>query len=123
MKKQQVNATFGNAQIRLALYSYIDEGVHVVYAPALDVFGYGEAEHMALQSFETTLNEYLTYVAQHNTLEKDLRKYGWTLNTQKGLYNAPPLHELLLRDETFYEIVNNRSYRKFDRTVHLPAAA
>ena len=123
MKKQQVKATFGNAEIRLALYSYIDEGVHVVYAPALDMFGYGEAEHVALQSFETTLNEYLAYVTQHKTLEKDLEKYGWTLNTQKGLYKAPALHELLLRDETFYEIVNNRSYRKFDRTVHLPAVA
>ena len=107
----------------MALYSYIDEGVHVVYAPALDMFGYGEAEHVALQSFETTLNKYLAYVAENKTLELDLEKYGWTLNIQKGIYKSPALHELLLRDEIFYEIINSRSYRKFDRTVQLPAVA
>lgn len=87
------------------------------------MFGYGEAEHVALQSFETTLNKYLAYVAENKTLELDLEKYGWTLNIQKGIYKSPALHELLLRDEIFYEIINSRSYRKFDRTVQLPAVA
>ena len=118
MKKQQVRATFGNAEIRLALFSYVDEGVNVVYAPALDMFGYGEAEPVALQSFETTLNEYLTYVIQHKTLCKDLKKYGCTLSKfEEEFCKAPALHELLLQDETFRKIINNRSYRRLDCSI------
>lgn len=123
MKKQNVKATFGQHEIRLALFSYIDEGVHVLYAPALDLFGYGDQEDQAIESFETVLKEYIDYVVNHKTLEKDLKKHGWKPDKQRQIYLAPAFHELMLRDETFYEIITQRPFRKFDRIVQLPFAA
>lgn len=60
--------------IRLALFSYIEEDVHVVYAPALDLYGYGNDEFEARASFSVALEEYVSYTTTEHTLSDDLRR-------------------------------------------------
>jgi hypothetical protein len=106
--------------IRLALFSYIDEGVHVVYAPALDLFGYGTDEAEARQSFDLVLDEYLIHTAQNHTLTADLRANGWNFGPDSQIVTAPELHETLRRNPDFYQLIQSRPFRKFDRVMVLP---
>ena len=62
--------------VKLSLFTFIEENVHVVYSPALDLYGYGNDEHEARHSFEVALQEYIRHTAEHKTLDKDLKKYG-----------------------------------------------
>ncbi len=107
--------------IRLAIFSYIDQGVQVVYAPALDLFGYGTDEAEARQSFETVLDSYLAHTAQNQTLTTDLQAHGWAVDPDMHTVVAPALYETLRRNEEFYQIIQSRPFRKFDRMVTFPA--
>ncbi len=40
-------ASLNAQEVRLALFSYIDENVQVVYSPVLDLYGYGNDEEEA----------------------------------------------------------------------------
>ena len=121
MKKQQLHATFKGGEVRVALFVYIDEGVQVCYAPELDLYGYGNTEDEALNSFTIALDEYLSYVLSHKTLGKDLKRLGWTVDVRKKVYTAPSLPDLLGRNDDFLQTITTRSYRKLDRLVALPA--
>ena len=56
----------------ISLIRYFDDGIFFVYAPALEVVGYGKSEEDAEHSFNIVLDEFLTYTKAHNTLETNL---------------------------------------------------
>lgn len=123
MKKQQLQATFEGGEVRVSLFLYIDEHVHVCYSPELDLFGYGNTEDEALRSFGVVLTDYLTYGVTNHTLVDDLTQLGWTVDVSRQLFTAPALHELLIRNTDFSQTLQNRSFRKLDRFVDFAAAA
>jgi hypothetical protein len=110
-------------EVRLALLTYIDENVYVIYAPALDLYGYGNDEHEARSSFETTLNEYLDFTTAGNTLLDDLLRLGWTLNSQSDRVMMPSWGHLLELNPHLNEVMNNRPFKKFDQPTRLPVFA
>jgi hypothetical protein len=109
--------------VKLSLFTFIDENVHVVYSPAPDLFGYGNDEHEARQSFEVSLREYVKYTSNKKTIARDLEKYGWVVDKKKRTLCSPNVSELLETNESFREMVNNRPFKKYDLSVQIPAFA
>ena len=109
--------------VKLSLFTFIEDNVHVVYSPALDLYGYGNDEHEARHSFEIALGEYVKYTNNKKTIEKDLKKYGWKIDKQNKILNSPDVVTMLETNESFRNIVNNRPFKKFDLNVQFPAFA
>lgn len=59
-------------RVLLDVFSYKDNGVQMMFAPALDLCGYGSTVEEAKQSFNVVVSEYLRYGLENNTLEDDL---------------------------------------------------
>ncbi len=110
-------------QVKLSLFTFIEDNVHVVYSPALDLYGYGNDEHEARHSFELSLGEYVKYTSNKKTIEQDLKKYGWKIDKRHKTLSSPDVSTLLQTNESFREMVNNRPFKKYDLNVQIPAFA
>jgi hypothetical protein len=109
-------------ETQIAIFSYIDEDIHAVYAPSLDLFGYGDDEQEAKQSFEIVLTEYLNYQAENNTLEEDLRKNGWNVNDDENIFSPPSLQKMLENESDLARIIQ-KPYKKNNLAINLPIFA
>lgn len=67
----------GIIKANLDLFSYREDGIRILYAPALDISGYGQTLCAARQSFEISFSEYLRYALDKETLESDLQAHDW----------------------------------------------
>lgn len=68
-----------------------EEGIHFVFAPALDLTGYGNSEEEAKRSFEVTLAEFLQYTNNKQTFYDELEHLGWSVNRKKKTYPCTSL--------------------------------
>lgn len=107
-------------KVSLDLISFMDEGVFIIYAPALDIYGYGYDENEARESFKVSLNEFLDYTLSKNTLHKELKKLGWEVKSKKK-FKSPAFDQLLSKNKELKEIVNNRSISKYQEDIAIPA--
>ncbi len=48
-----------SVSVKLSLFTFIEENVHLLYSPAVDLYGYGNDEHEARHSFEVSLQVYV----------------------------------------------------------------
>lgn len=110
-------------EMRLTLFSYIEENVHVIYSPHLDLYGYGNDEEEARRSFSSTIEEYITFTHENNTLEKDLEKIGWKINRQSGRVDFPQIAQLLQHNPHFGDVLANRPLKTYHQRVSIPAFA
>ncbi len=99
--------------IGLSLIEFIEDGVTIVYSPALDLSGYGNNETEAKQSFTEAIDEFFRYTSEKNTFDKVLINLGWTINgSEKKLeFNPPKDSDLVASNSLYNEIVNNKSYK------------
>lgn len=107
--------------VRLVLFSFIDENVHAVYSPALDLYGYGNDEEEARRSFSTALEEYLDYTRENDTLLPDLARLGWQIDASTRTVAAPSLEETIRRNPEFGAVLTNRPLKTYHRIVRLDA--
>ena len=73
MNRIDINTT--NIKVWLDVFSYKEDGVQMMYAPALDLCGYGTTMDEAKRSFEVVVSEYLRFGLENRTLEDDLRAH------------------------------------------------
>jgi len=125
MAKIKIEGQFPNqgVSVKLSLFTFIEDNVHVVYSPALDLYGYGNDEHEARHSFKVSLDEYVKYTTDKKTVEKDLKKYGWKIDKDHKTLNSPDVFSLLETNKSFRNIVNKKAFKKFDLDVQIPAFA
>ncbi len=69
--------------ISIKIVSYKEDILYFVYAPELDLTGYGKTLQSAHDSFKIVINEYFRYTITHNTLITDLKKLGWNVEDNK----------------------------------------
>lgn len=69
----RIDINTANIRVWLDVFSYKEDGVQMMYAPALDLCGYGATVDEAKQSFEVVVSEYLRFGLENGTLEEDLR--------------------------------------------------
>jgi hypothetical protein len=112
-------------EISFALFAYEEGKLKVIYSPALDLFGYGKTEREAEISFEITLEEFLRYTLDKNTLMKELKRLGWKVkgDSQHRKFYQPNLGTLLKDNEQFNEVFNERPFRKYNEKVQLQLQA
>ena len=99
--------------------------MHVVFSPALDVFGYGNTEKEARGSFNETLEEFLRYTSNKGTLHTELLRLGWKAagRQSRRTFKAPDFSRLLRQNEQLQEIVNHKDFHKYEQRVELPTLA
>jgi len=101
------------------------DGIFHVFAPALDVAGYGNSESEAVQSFNLTLKEFLRYTINKGTLQDELTRLGWKMRGRKTdrKFKLPAFDELVRRNEELKQVVSTHDFQVRQETVSLPAFA
>ncbi|RFP65417.1 hypothetical protein D0N36_09105 [Hymenobacter lapidiphilus] len=89
------------------------------------MFGYGHTEKEARNSFDETLEEFIRYTGNKQTLQNELVRLGWKAagRASKRTYKAPEFSRLLRQNDQLQDIVNHKDFRKYDRKVELPVLA
>ena len=98
-------------KVALNVFFWKEDSVYFAYSPSLDVTGYGVSEDEAKTSFEITLNEFIKYTANKDTLYEELEHLGWSVNKKKHKMEVPSIDQLLNGNESFREVINSNKYR------------
>ncbi len=125
MAKALFDAEFKGNGLRIKivvdLIEFSEEGVFYVYCPSLNLYGYDKTQALARSSFNHVLKEYFRYTTNKKTLEKDLKKNGWSIKKGKNpVYKTPDLSKLLRDNEEFVDIINTHDYKKYSKELSLP---
>lgn len=113
----------GGTKVELSLLSFMEEDLHVVYSPSLDMFGYGESEAEAKASFNCALEEFLRYTENKKTLENELKRLGWNVGkpkAKKRKLEAPNWDELLRDNEYLTEVVRTKPHHQINQSIQIP---
>ena len=107
-------------RVRLDVFSYKEEGVQMMYAPALDLCGYGATVEEAKHSFEVVVSEYLRYGLENGTLEDDLRSYGWKPSSEMQEYESPDILSIVRSNKQLQNVLRKADYRKVSKRLSVP---
>ena len=108
-------------EVYVDLIEYLEDAVYFVYSPALDLVGYGKTHGEARQSWETVLEEYVSYTMNKNTLIKDLQSRGWSVKGKK--VKSPSLTWMLENNSDLSNVYNKHDFSKRRQPVSLPISA
>ncbi|KAF0238478.1 MAG: hypothetical protein FD181_981 [Prolixibacteraceae bacterium] len=110
--------------VSLDLIIFMEDDTHIVYCPPLEVYGYGNNENEAQESFKIALAEFFKYSTNKSTLKLELKRLGWQLKKSKTKPMVPPpITELLSNNENLSRIYNNFDFRKTATLVSIPSVA
>ena len=100
-------------------------GFQVIYAPALEIYGYGKTVVEAKKSFETCLEEFVDYTIAKNTLTKELKRLGWKIKGRKNnrTFKVPNFSEMLRDNERLIDILNEREVKTFKADIPMAIPA
>lgn len=126
MKQSKVSGSFdhdnNHVDVQLSLIFFEEDGRYIVYSPSLDVSGYGNNEAEAKESFEETMDEFLRYTTNKNTLREVLKNLGWNIK-KKNSIKSPALVQMINTNKYLAEIFEEKQYRKENKTIKMPAFA
>jgi hypothetical protein len=97
---------------RLDLLFFKEDNVCFVYAPALDITGYGSTETEAQNSFVITLEAFLDFTRKNQTLEGELKRLGWKKEKKTATFQPPFLDEMLQKNVYLSEIIREYDFEK-----------
>ncbi|MBO4670436.1 MAG: hypothetical protein J5640_01140 [Bacteroidales bacterium] len=120
MNRIDINTT--NIRVWLDVFSYKEDGVQMMYAPALDLCGYGATMDEAKKSFEVVVTEYLRFGLENGTLKDDLSAHGWTSSSEMQEYESPDILSII-RSNKQLQTVMHRNYRKISKRLSVPVAS
>ena len=111
--------------VKLSVLEFQDGGVHIYYAPALDLSGYGKTEKEARKSFDFVMEEFMAYTLKKGTLHKELRRLGWNIRSMKQhKIKVPPLEKLAENNEQISQLLNHTPNLKISQqTAEIPVFA
>ncbi|MCB0764576.1 MAG: hypothetical protein KDB84_07730 [Flavobacteriales bacterium] len=111
-------------ELKLSLLKFKEDDIVFIYSPALDLTGYGTDGRSAKRSFETTLEEFVSYTTNKKTLDKELKRLGWKVGGSKTRpkYQQPFLDELFTERPYLGEIFRDKEFQRYDEQVFFPAA-
>jgi hypothetical protein len=109
--------------VDILIITFVEDGLFYYYAPQLDIYGYGQTETEAKESFETTLHEFFRYTLNKGTLNNELIRLGWKIRKNKLRITAPDFSELARQNTEFQNIINTRPFTKKQHNVQMPLVA
>ena len=104
-------------QVTLALYSWEENGVYFVYAPAMDLTGYGNTQAEADTSFGVVIDESIKYMEHKSTMFDELERLGWLINRKKKKVQAPDIETLLSENNELARIAKRPGVRLTDKSL------
>ncbi|MBS1686960.1 MAG: hypothetical protein JSS76_19640 [Bacteroidetes bacterium] len=112
----------GHLTAQLSVFSFIEDGVVLMYAPALDIVGSGYDSNQAKASFWETVSEFFRYTTQKKTLAKELKRLGWQIKggKKKMKITAPDFADLYQTNEELQDIITNKNYSSHKEVLELP---
>lgn len=111
-----------NVEVNVDLIEYSENEIYYVYSPALDLVGYGKNHTEARTSWETVLEEYVSYTMNKNTLTKDLESRGWIVKRNK-IVTPPSFTWMLENNSELTNVYNKHDFSKRRQPVSLPVFA
>ncbi len=113
----------GVIETGLRLFSFVEDGVTIIYSPELDLSGYGYSFNEAKASFYETLSEFCKYGIAKGTLFSELKRLGWSVGgkSKNKKITSPSFDSLLKTNEEFQDIIRNKDYTKFTEKMQIPA--
>lgn len=111
--------------VSVNLVQFKDSSNHVIYAPALEVYGYGKTVDEAKKSFVTCLEEFIDYTRAKGTVTSELKRLGWTIKGRKKnrTFKIPDFAHLLAKNERLIDIMNDRDVRTFKADIPMAIPA
>ncbi|WP_298147504.1 hypothetical protein [Flavobacterium sp.] len=126
MNKKQANAKYSdgryNVELSLSLFLWQEDNIFYVYAPALDLTGYGLSKEEARESFETVLQEFIVYTHNEKTLFAELENLGWAVNKKKRRVVSLDFEDMLAENEHFNQLFKSKDLIKDYSKVNLQLA-
>ena len=120
----QISGDFKNSgdaiTFSLPIIAFQEDNIFFVYTPALDLTGYGNTEDEARLSFEETLDQFLNYSTNKDTLVDELKRLGWKVS-KKSVSKPPSLVDMINSNDYLAEIFEEKQYRKFHKNISLPS--
>ncbi len=110
-----MTAALNNLELKIVLLSFKEDNNFILYAPTLDLSGYGEDEVAAEASFKESLFEFLNFTMKNQTLDAELKRLGW-----KSDLKPPFLDDLLQKNSYLAEIVREKDFMKTEKTFITP---
>lgn len=104
--------------LMLHLLFFEEDGVKAVYAPALDLFGYGNTEDEAKESFQIVLDEFIQYSNENNTLESELERLGWQKTNESSKLSPPSVAVIIEKNPVAANIYNSKNYSARKEPLH-----
>ena len=119
--KYRESAKEGNyaIEVQVKLYSWEEEGLFYVYAPAMDLTGYGNTQAEADDSFEITLSETLKYMENKLTMYDELERLGWMVNRRMNKVQAPDMDTMLAENDEFAKLSKKPGVKVSDKSLEL----
>lgn len=121
--KGTVTSRKGKAEYVMPIFTFTDDGCKIVYAPALDLTGYGKTESQARESFDQALEAFTEYAMNKGTLVKELKRLGWKIKTStKKLksVSSPDLADMLRSNDYLADVFQTKNFKKHNTSVALP---
>lgn len=112
-----------NVKINVQVIFFNEDNNHFAYIPSFDLTGYGTTDKAAMDSLAVTLDEFLRYTINKNTLFIELKRLGWKIRSKKKPMVAPQMSDLINTSEQLREIVNYKNYTTSEFPVNVPAFA
>lgn len=123
MDKKQAKAKYTDGrhyvELSISIFIWEEDSIFYVYAPALDLTGYGKSKEEAKASFETVLYEFVKYTHNKKTIFTELENLGWAVNKKKKRVVAPNLEEMLDENEHFKELYKSKNLVKDLSNINL----
>ncbi|WP_420580859.1 hypothetical protein [Reichenbachiella sp.] len=103
----------GVYEVSMPLVEFKEDDHFIVFAPSLDLSGYGKSAQEAKESYLEALDEFMRYTANKGSLDKALTELGWQLKSKKSIKTyIPPNHSKLIdQNPTYHEIIDNKEYK------------
>ncbi|MDR2653583.1 MAG: type II toxin-antitoxin system HicB family antitoxin [Prevotellaceae bacterium] len=108
-------------EVDLGIYVFIENDIYVAYCPSLDISAAGNSFDDALKEFSEIFQLHIEYCMTKKTLFEDLKQHGWVI--KKKTAKAPEIEEMIVKNDTFKNILSNKNYQKIIQPVHIPAYA
>lgn len=126
MDKKRANAIYSdgkkNVELNVSIFLWEEDSVFYVYAPALDLTGYGLNKEEARESFETILHEFIVYTHNKKTIFKELENLGWAVNKRKKRVISPDFEDMLSENEHFKHLYKSKDLIRDSSNVNLELA-
>jgi len=109
--------------VTVNIVQFKDTGNYIIYAPALEVYGYGKTIQEAKDSFAVCLEEFIDYTIAKGTFIPELKRLGWTIKGNKNnrTFKIPDFSEMLINNEHLIQVMNTKEVRTFKADIPIPA--